>query len=91
MFRQPCKARDMRRAVFSTGRFDPVLHMRLMREADVWHKRCYLRNELARDVCGPRGDLAFVLQAYRGYFAASTLIGIHDLWLSDELMQSPHT
>jgi len=42
-------------------------------------------------VCGPRGDLAFVLQAYRGYFAASTLIGIHDLWLSDELMQSPHT
>ena len=73
MFRQPALPQGARRKIFDVGCFDSALHVRVMREADAWNKRCFLRGERARDACGPRGDLAFVLGAYRGYFAASTL------------------
>ena len=62
-------------------RFDPHLHLCLMRRADEWTQSCYLAGVDAYNSEGVNGDLWFLLKALRPQLEACTLLQVHRLWL----------
>lgn len=95
MFRQCCThdhdtmltlfgRRMMRRAC----KFDPHLHLCLMRRADTWTQSCHLDGVDAYSSEGVNGDLWFLLTALRPQLEACRLVQIHRLWLQPQLPDS---
>ena len=55
------------------------MHLRVMRQAQQWADACGHDFDAAADVCGPRGDLFFALQAHRRQLCS----GLHWLHVSE--------
>ncbi len=71
-----------RRMLRRACRFDPELHLQLMRRATAWTQECHLSGFDAYTAEGPHGDLWFLLTSLRSSLEACRFVAVHRLWLS---------
>lgn len=61
-------------------RFNAAIHLRLMWEADEWVRQCYVTNKDTLNCEGDRGDLYFLVLAYKHELASSVWVWPGRTW-----------